>query len=953
MALKRRQSRNHAKTPRDDVQASKRRKIHENGLRPRLQAGSRNSKQKGTKSLTDLPSRSKHNLGQQSERSLRKKDNSRIESGSEIDSDEAFGESDEERFEGFTFRGSTSSSHKLADSGDGFEDTDEDEYANVGLGDESEVMFNGIDDGSIHGGTDEVESPAAQNLDNDEDWVRGNVKQSSDLGIESKKEPNLRSARSLVDDMSDLDVSEQEVDNERSVKQLHDLIKSLPEDEDGKSKPVRSVSAIEMLTPSDHHMPVNKKLTLQDLLPTLSKSPLKRSLKLIAHNSGPGKQQTGKLDAPLPKIQQGRLDRVAANQKAKETLDRWVDTVKLNRRADHISFPLEPHDKNLSQQVPSIQHNSGHTPATDLEAAIEVILRESGLKNNGKGPEKDLQLVEKFEVDKLPVEEALARKARLRKTRDLLFREEIRAKRIKKIKSKAYRRVHRRERKQNLSNSLDVLDYTSHDITLDEKDRLDRLRAEQRMNTKHRESKWAQDARITGRSSWDKETQVAMSELGDRNEQLRRRIEGKPSYNTHNDWMNDFSADESSSDESEDDTRKNKVEKDIETVDLRGRDKLLKALRHSEDMGDGNQTNSTLVQLTQRANKNIKAENDEQAHLIHQELVNGERSSSEADSEILPLGRRSFGSKEERTVLPIHKNKKHDFEEEEEEEKETNSYAFEEPDRTLTHLSVSNTGRKPRSVSKSSSRKYGEQAEPKGLPNVSQRQAEESNPWLTELPKESTYPSTHSRKVNDCGPDTTQKATKKSKAVPKARVASEPKTDKRLEEQDFVDEGEDSDAGGGDLLAQNHDLIKEAFAGDGVFEEFKKEKRAVVTDEAEKSVDQSLPGWGSWVGEGISKKTARRNRGKYVEKIKGVQADKRKDAKLSRVIINEKKVKKNASYMATSLPHPFETRGQYEKSLRLPVGRSWTTSETYLNAIKPRVLVKPNTIIQPLRAPIV
>ena len=53
---------------------------------------------------------------------------------------------------------------------------------------------------------------------------------------------------------------------------------------------------------------------------------------------------------------------------------------------------------------------------------------------------------EELATNKLPVEEVMQRRAELRRARELLFREEIKAKRIKKIKSKAYRRVHRKER---------------------------------------------------------------------------------------------------------------------------------------------------------------------------------------------------------------------------------------------------------------------------------------------------------------------------------------------------------------------------------------------------------------------------------------------------------------------------------------------------------------------------
>ena len=66
--------------------------------------------------------------------------------------------------------------------------------------------------------------------------------------------------------------------------------------------------------------------------------------------------------------------------------------------------------------------------------------------------------------------------------------------------------------------------------------------------------------------------------------------------------------------------------------------------------------------------------------------------------------------------------------------------------------------------------------------------------------------------------------------------------------------------------------------------------------------------------------------------------------------MNEKRVKKNGKYLATELPHPFESRQQYERSLRLPMGPEWTTKSTFQDATKPRVLIKQG-IIKPMAKP--
>jgi U3 small nucleolar RNA-associated protein 14 len=54
--------------------------------------------------------------------------------------------------------------------------------------------------------------------------------------------------------------------------------------------------------------------------------------------------------------------------------------------------------------------------------------------------------------------------------------------------------------------------------------------------------------------------------------------------------------------------------------------------------------------------------------------------------------------------------------------------------------------------------------------------------------------------------------------------------------------------------------------------------------------------------------------------------------------------------MATQLPHEFENKAQYERSLRMPLGPEWSTKETFQGATKPRVIVKQG-VIKPMEKP--
>jgi U3 small nucleolar RNA-associated protein 14 len=129
--------------------------------------------------------------------------------------------------------------------------------------------------------------------------------------------------------------------------------------------------------------------------------------------------------------------------------------------------------------------------------------------------------------------------------------------------------------------------------------------------------------------------------------------------------------------------------------------------------------------------------------------------------------------------------------------------------------------------------------------------------------------------------------------------------------------------------------------------EFAAEKKTTIADEESTEIVNHLPGWGSWTGDGANKKGH-----KTVTKKPGIDANKRKDKKLERVIINEKRAKPTVKYMASQLPFPFESREQYERSLRVPKGKEWTTKKTFQDATRPRVIVKQG-VIAPLRKPLV
>ncbi|KAF2193468.1 Utp14-domain-containing protein [Zopfia rhizophila CBS 207.26] len=861
---------------------------------------------------------------------------------SDIDSDEAFGESDEERFEGWSFRGSSSSNNQKKGkikSKRRIEEIDpEDDGGEIDLNEEDGM--DGEEDEDDFG-EDAIDLAMALDQYEDSEEEKSKKFKKKSLKLSGSDEPT-KEEDFAMDVASDFSTSDEEEDHDPSkMAQLKNLISSLPTEEEPQTNGPRKAEVHESGAPSEFG--VFRKVDLASFKPKVTDPEKKKSLKLLRDDTNPSKRNdiARKLDAPLPKRQQDKLDRAIANKIANETLGRWVDTVKQNRRAEHISFPMKHPDAGESYGESRLIPTTTSTPANDLESTIQSILQQSGL-SNGKDDEDQFQKWEELQTNKLPLGEVQARRAELRKQRELLFREEVCAKRIKKIKSKAYRRVHRKERERLIQREKDALRADGIDVSEDEREYNDRRRAEERMGAKHRESKWAKGIKQSGRAAWDEDARAGVTEMARRNEELRRRIEGKEVHNEDEDHS-DFSSEEEDGG----------GEGDKEA----GLQRQLSRLKQNPFSVDNSKLGS--MAFMQKAEAARKARNDEDIERMRRELAGEETPSEDEDENAAPIGRRKMGPSS-KPALPAIRPNVNEFEERPGSDDEAEKYGNDAD--TTTEKPVNGLSNGAQKAATSRRNKPKETSSAKDDVGV-------SNPYLMkpaeEKKSEKKLPSLW--KAHDSIVAVQEEPKSKSKSKSK-KLSS----DRRPEPQISAphadgwqtvtygnDSGGDQDGDGIenesidlDVVLRNQALTAKGFAGDDVEADFAAEKNAIIEDEDDKVIDNTLPGWGTWVGEGLSKRAQEKNKGKILTTQNGIKADKRKDAKLDRVIINEKKVKKNNKFMATSLPFRFESREQYERSLRLPKGPEWTTKQTFQDGTKPRVLVKQG-IIRPLAKPLV
>lgn len=118
----------------------------------------------------------------------------------------------------------------------------------------------------------------------------------------------------------------------------------------------------------------------------------------------------------------------------------------------------------------------------------------------------DLKMAEDQAMKDLAPADVATRQAELRRTRDLMFRAERKAKRVAKIKSKTFRRIRKKEKQRRNETEDGALDLAMMQELDDidgggrvavESERLDALRAKERVTLKYSSGgRWAQSVKV-------------------------------------------------------------------------------------------------------------------------------------------------------------------------------------------------------------------------------------------------------------------------------------------------------------------------------------------------------------------------------------------------------------------------------------------------------------------------
>ncbi|KAJ8898612.1 hypothetical protein K2173_004225 [Erythroxylum novogranatense] len=722
----------------------------------------------------------------------------------------------------------------------------------------------------------------------------------------------------------------EEDDEEGHVRMLQDIT-GLPREAIEGKKNRRDVVVSEPYPESEYNptrdvLDGNGRITLEDLLEGLEGKPGYSQLRKRTHQM---QRKFKPLQAPLPKEVQDRLERKAAYEKSKKDITKWEPLVKRNREAPTIIF-----DKDIDLGFSTIGAiASEFEPRTEFEKQMASLVYDKKVMDAYK--EDGARLLE---LNKISVEDYRDRQNHIAKMRSLLFRHEMKMKRVKNIKSKTYHRLLKKDKKKAAFREVQMDPEAAKELAMKQEYK----RAEERLTLRHKNSsRWAKRILERGLNVQDEGTRAALAEQLHQHSLLTRKMNS----------MKDNSSSDESTDEEDDEDLAGSDEAAASKLLTKAKEKTVKVLEEDDE-----QPSSGVLSLPfmVRGLKKRKEAAAEEAKIYLEEYESSLKQLEDTSGVDKPKpgaisGRRVFGVPRKQTVEPSRVKLDNSSE---------NSGSDSELDANKNiHDGLYNTNNsqdiKVKSVSLDDNAVSPRDSELKSLQNLDDIVAESG-------PK-TTYD------VAIFVSDTWKKQMGTQNDEDRSIDKSPKVTEQVTQNQDLEElgEGSGSDSEGemvdGMLSASPNssyklpsqaELIREAFAGDDVEEEFTKDKEEILNEEnpePEKLI--SVPGWGEWT---------------HVQKKKGLPSwmvkehesakrkreaalKRRKDAHLKNVIISEKLDKKAEKLLTKTLPYPFTSKEVFEQSTRMPMGPEFNPATAVGALIRPEVVKKTGVIIKPIK----
>ncbi|NXE85665.1 UT14A protein, partial [Cochlearius cochlearius] len=689
-----------------------------------------------------------------------------------------------------------------------------------------------------------------------------------------------------------------------------------------------------------------EKLVLSELLqpirPKSALSSVKKELSRV--------KQKKAVELPLSKEEAKRVVREAAYVGTSKDVGKWQQVVLQNRRAEQLVFPLK-------QEIPTVapleQVASAWKARTPLEEEIFALLHKT------QQPITDPLLTpeETASLQAMSLEEARRRRAELQKARAVQSYYEAKARREKKIKSKKYHRVLKKSKRRKALKEFELLHKSDPEAALARLEELEQLRMQERMSLKHQnKGKWARSRAIMAK--YDLEARKAMQEQLDKNKELMQKVrvelpEEEPAdvpeedltpvtvpsvpagASGANPWMlgkPSGPAEEPEVQEGLGDVavpgaveRKEEMEEE-EEEEMSEEEALLQDFaqkRHTRQQRAGSPEGQG-EELAAPGSAGLVCHRAGQPKggrggWFVPRLAQPSRSppcSWVTVSHLLPL---CVGADEmeavseppgDSPIQPVCAE-------------EPVSLGIEQPPQAQEQILLSEQLVRVRTMEDIEALASEERAE------------EQEKPPAARAEKR-----VQQQEQGRAGDRRAKKPpAKKKKIISLQAVLSGKSQEVQCPGLPVVVEEEE---GGIDQRG----VITEAFAGDDVVADFRREKRKAEEAAKPQPVNLVLPGWGEWGGTGLKPSAKKIKR--FL--LKPPPAPPRKDQHLPHVILSEKRNIYAAAHQVSELPFPFERHQQFEQSIRMPVGPTWNTQRAFQKLTAPRVVTRAGHIIQPISA---
>jgi len=633
--------------------------------------------------------------------------------------------------------------------------------------------------------------------------------------------------------------------------------------------------------------------------------------------------------APLGKAAKERLDRAAAYDKSSKDVTKWQGQVQKERQAEQLILAEEATPRIVS----SASLAANHTAKTVLETQVQAALAAAGMD------EASIAKYEELELKKCSVEEVQARQKELAKMRSLMLNSELKAKRQKKIKSKKFHKIAKKDSEKKEQASLDLLKLSDPAAYRERMLQLERKQAEERMTQKHKNTgKWVSRQLQRGVGNANTATRQAITHQLQLGEALKKKQMSTGDDSDSGEGSGDEGGDEFGGADSLWESQAQKEteqEKGIHALKFmqRGRDKQKEEAEKllQEMQGDPDQEEAeTAKQGAGRKSYASTAATGKRKAAPTKEEEEALRAKLPTPDTGLQIGPDSVST---RTANRLAVGKAS-------EAFEVANWQIDADDAPgagkgkgsstgkLNRKATGGYGKDPAEEEAASAADEGERAGGKRArrsPRLAANPAPEPkagpNPWL--------------ERVSD-----------RSRQAAGASGGAELEVDKVMQAAGkrfaITDEAQEA-------------LVRQAFAGEDTAQVFVQEKAALVKEGVPDLPDDGggMAGWGSWTGSGaenVAKEEAREAaRGVKRKRQLAEETSKRKDAKLDKVVINEKRDKKGAKYMAKNLPQGFANAAQYDRAIRQPMGKEWVSDRTHVQMMKKEVVTRKGQVIQPAK----